>query len=265
MNSLRLRTGGYTIIEVMIVLVVSATLFIVAVTDYNRQNRRTEFTQAIRELELTVQDVLNDVSTGYYPNSNNIVCNPSASGPVITSGSRGHGTNQGCIFVGRALDLPSAAGDSTFEIYTIAGLQNDAAGNPVRDVDAAQNRAISVAASVESRTIPASITITKIIVGDGSIASPAESQGFAIVSGFGGSEVSGSGATTNQVSVASIAPGFNFTNTGAQVIQNANLNQDITICIEQAGGGRDAALVIGSGLTKLNIETRIDQLLAGCA
>jgi len=241
-------------------------MFLAAVIGYSQQNRRTEFSHAIRELEVTLQDVLNDVGTGYYPNSNNIQCSAGSSGPTIVPDSQKQGTNQDCIFVGRALNLPSASGDSTFEIYTIAGLRNVAGINePVRTIDEAKPRAISgIPGSEETKTLHGSIDIKKVIVGDGSDPSSDESQGFAVVSGFGGSQLSGSGATTNQVKIASINPGHDFTSETGPTIGLANLDKKITICIEEAGGGRQAAITIGEAFSKLNIQTKIDQSLPGC-
>lgn len=276
MISLRHRKSnepGYTIVEVMIVLVISSTLFISAVTGYSQQNGRKQFTQGILELELTLQDILNDVGTGYYPNSGNFTCSISGARPSIVPGASEQGTNHDCIFVGRAVNLTSAFTDPTYEIYTIVGLRNKLAA-PEESVDSLNTSAnvainnVGIAGAIESKTLTGGINLKKVLIGDGSTNTQSPG-GFAVVSGFGGTAVSGSGATTNQVSITSI-DNTNYTASGStsQVVTDANLaNNIITLCIEEAGGGanaRHATITIGKGSSLLDVETKIDDWPPGC-
>lgn len=253
------KQAGYTVIEVMIVLSVSAILFATALAGYSYQNKKTEFTNAVRDMEVTIQDILNDVSTGYYPNSNNFSCSRSGS-PAVPSldptGSSEQGTNQDCIFLGKAVDVD----DDFLRTYTIVGLRDSAADEdtPPTNVEEAESRTIPYDGTFDQHTLHASIDITQVITQSG-----ADSAGFAVVSGFGNGDDGGAGATTTQVSTASINPSYNFASATSRTINNSNLNQDITICIQETGGGRQASIKIGAG-AQTNIETMIDGWAPEC-
>lgn len=264
------HTSGYTIVEVMIVLTISSALFATAVFGYSAQNRRTAFTQSIKELELKIQDTLNDVGTGYYPNSGNFSCVRAGSPayPAIAGGTSQQGTNQDCIFVGKALDLTSEAGDNTFETYTIMGLRSSStnADLSASSIEDTANRTIAgIDGAVEGYTVNGALNIKRTLIGDGSTND--QSKGFAVVSGFGGGVLGGSGATSNQVSIASIDTAYNFGSTSALAVRASDLNKTITICLEEADSGADArhaTIKIGLG-SKISVESNIDDWPAGCA
>lgn len=120
------RTGGYTIIEVLIFLAVSGALMVSALTVFGGQQQRTEFSQAVREFDSQMRDIINDVSTGYYPDTQNIICKNDSivgQGIKLTSGSTAdQGTNSDCIFVGRVIQFrPEGLSSSSMRVYTVAG------------------------------------------------------------------------------------------------------------------------------------------------
>jgi len=259
------KQNGYTVIEVMIVLSVSSVLFAAAIAGYSRQNSKTQFTNAVRDIEITVQDILNDVSTGYYPNSSEFSCSRSAGSPATPllddSSSADQGTNQDCIFLGKAVDLS----DGSFTAYTIVGLRNDADDEeiPPTNVENAQNRTIPIDGTFADHTLHASINTRIIALPNSANPVTTSSAGFAVVSGFGNGEEGGAGATTSQVSIASIDSSYNFLSAGNRVVNNSDLDRDIVICIEEAGGDRQASITIGAG-AQSNIETMIDGWATEC-
>jgi len=119
------RARGYTIVEVMIFLAVSASLFVVAAAVISGQQGKSEFAQSLNDIESKIRDVANDVSNGFYPNTNNFKCTTdgSGSGPAITANAGGtQGTNFGCIFVGRVLHFGVSGTNSIgYNLYTVAG------------------------------------------------------------------------------------------------------------------------------------------------
>lgn len=266
MKSLRLLKGGYTILEVMIVLIVSATLFTAAVASFNRQNYQRQFSQAVKDLEVQLQDILNDVGTGYYPSSNNILCDRTAATPAkpkvnhAVSGKT-QGSNQDCIFVGKAVNIAGAIDATSYRVHTIVGLTNKATdatavsgnlddANPIAIVD--DHR---IPGAIDLFNLHGSMAIKKIFIDDGS---NTRINGFAVVTGFGRA-AKGSGATTSEVSIAAI-PAFNFVSTTDRPVSVANLDKAVTICLEEAGGGtnsRRATITLGSGSFG-NIDTKID-------
>jgi prepilin-type N-terminal cleavage/methylation domain-containing protein len=247
------KQRGYTVIEVMIVLSVSSLLLAAVVAGYSRQNTKTQFTNAVRDIEVTIQDILNDVSTGYYPASNDFNCIRSGS-PAVPfldeSGSAEQGTNQDCIFLGKAVELRN----NTFTAYTLVGLKNSTDDEEVLSTSIvdAENRIVDIEGTFATHTLHASIDVQAKALSNSSNLS-----GFAIVSGFGNAGVGGAGATTTQVSVASIDESYDFNTAAGRVIGTSDLDRDIVLCIKEAGGDRQASITIGVG-AQTNIQTMID-------
>lgn len=92
------QRAGFTIVETLIVLAVSGVLFISVAALISGQINRYRTRDAVFNLESSVRDVLNDVSTGYYPEK--VGSNPDCSGG--TAGS-GRGTNTGCVIAGKSI------------------------------------------------------------------------------------------------------------------------------------------------------------------
>jgi type II secretory pathway pseudopilin PulG len=141
----RVCPRGYTIVEVMVFLAVSGGLFISAAMLMSGQQQKTQFAQSIREIESQIQDVMNDVSTGYYANTNNFKCSAPTAGsrPLITDGSNEQGANEGCIFIGRVMQFTE--GEHVY-IYTVAGRRQYVSGldkREVKDFDEARPTAIA--------------------------------------------------------------------------------------------------------------------------
>jgi len=141
-DSTRRTDGGFTIIETMIVLTVSTVLFMAAVILVAGQQRKVEFSQAIRDIQSNIQKTINEVNTGYYPN-NGLSCSVSAGTLVLAAGATNQGSNTGCIFLGKALQFGVTGTDpQQYVTHTIAALQdNDGtiAGARPRDVAPGQN------------------------------------------------------------------------------------------------------------------------------
>lgn len=125
------RHKGFTIVETMIVLAVTGTLFVSAALLINGRQRKTQFTQSIREAHSQIQQAIDEINIGQYQSNAGFRCTATASGPNLTSvGSAEQGTNEGCIFLGKVLQFDIEGTDpEEFGIYTIAGLQREG-GNP---------------------------------------------------------------------------------------------------------------------------------------
>ena len=121
------QSSGYTIVEVLIVLAVSSALLVAALLLVNGQQQKTAFFQSIHDIQNQINSVINNVSTGYYHNTNNFTCTAGVADiePQISAGTNSQGQNQGCIFIGRAMQFgvhgTSGAG---YNIYNLVGLQN---------------------------------------------------------------------------------------------------------------------------------------------
>ncbi|MDB5170237.1 MAG: hypothetical protein JWN82_633 [Candidatus Saccharibacteria bacterium] len=124
------RSRGYTILETMIFLAVSAAMFVSAMALINGRQQRTEFTAAVRDFEAAVNDIANDVSTGYYANATatgeRINCDVSGSGNIQLkqSGSDTQGKSLGCIFIGKAVQFsPADTSRAQYNIISLVGKQ----------------------------------------------------------------------------------------------------------------------------------------------
>lgn len=133
---------GFTIIEAMIVLSVTSAMFIVAVLAFSGQQDRTRFSQSTRDVEAKVADVANDVAAGYFPETDAWQCTPrSGNSPLIQQNSTGgQGTNQDCIFIGKALqfgpnDANCGNNCSEMRIATIVGHRTIVTANGEREVE----------------------------------------------------------------------------------------------------------------------------------
>jgi type II secretory pathway pseudopilin PulG len=112
-------SGGYTIVEVMIVLAITSVLFFSAVLVFNGQRSGTDFSQAMQDLNSKIQDYANKVSTSSYSGSENYICSVVNGRPLLTNGS---GSNDKCLFLGLAIQ--AVPGQSTLHAYTVLGTKD---------------------------------------------------------------------------------------------------------------------------------------------
>lgn len=122
--------GGYTIIEVMIVLAVSGVLFTAAITLFQGKNGRTQFSQAMRDADSKIQSVVSDVNSDAFPGSGQYDCTASpGKRPVLKAAigpSDTTGTNGDCIYLGKALEADTNNAGGAIKIYTILSSRLDA-------------------------------------------------------------------------------------------------------------------------------------------
>lgn len=235
---------GYTIVETLIFLAVSAALFVSAMMLMNGQQGRAEFTNAVKDFETRLIDLANDVSTGYYPTTGNIRCTaPSSGGNLnITEGNVEQGKNRDCVFAGRIIKFGSGSAGSEregYEIYTAAGLRS------AFTLQDARPKVINVNNSVETATFGSGMTVERVRYGAGT-----DSGAIGFFTNFLGEASSAGG--TNLVSTVAYNS-VNFTdNTDSAVARIDNITNyapttlnpsgGFTICLK-SGGTKQYALV----------------------
>jgi len=135
------KSGGYTILEVLIVIAVTASMFVVAVIALGGRQQEVEFSQSVRDLDSKLQDIMNDVAVGFYNNAK-VDCNTSDPGrPVLTvsdtavsQGSRGN-----CVSIGKVLQFAPDGYKDKINIYTVLGRRTAAGtGNAIESLADAQ-------------------------------------------------------------------------------------------------------------------------------
>ncbi len=109
--------GGFTIIEVLIVLAVTIFLFFVAALTISGKQDTTEFNQASNELQSYLQQIIDSVQNGSYTNNENFICNAGISAPptIVPGSGVTIGSNTGCIFLGK--DVQFAVTDNASSTY----------------------------------------------------------------------------------------------------------------------------------------------------
>lgn len=118
------RESGFTIVETLIVLAVSGSLFVSAVVLISGRQGKTEFSTAINSLQQQLQQVVNETASGYYPNRGDFKCSGSGGTLSFTGVSNGQGTNGGCIFLGNAIQVGLGSGkESQLGLLPLVGLQ----------------------------------------------------------------------------------------------------------------------------------------------
>lgn len=120
------KQRGFTIIEVLIVLAVTAAMFLLAVLSINGKQDIAEFQQAINDVRSSLQQQIDQVAAGDYSNTGNFTCDGTSGSIVIDQGTNVQGSNDGCIYLGRVLQFGvQKTNPQQFISYTIAGLQNN--------------------------------------------------------------------------------------------------------------------------------------------
>ncbi len=119
----RANYGGYTIIEVIIVLAISSLLLISATAVFNGQQRETDFSQAVQDLSSKFQSYSAQINAGTFPDSDSYSCAISSGRPVLSTTAPGtKGTRESCIFLGRAFQFQQNG--NTLYAYTVVGTRN---------------------------------------------------------------------------------------------------------------------------------------------
>lgn len=140
--------GGYTIIEVLVVLAVALITFLAALIVFSGKQGKTEFSQAMRDAESRIQSAVNDVGVSRFPDASNFTCviDASSKRPKMTDVPSGTGTNKHCIFLGKAIQIVTDGDPNTPDnlySYTVLGRRAIDDGTTVTDFDNANPTSIS--------------------------------------------------------------------------------------------------------------------------
>lgn len=250
----RMHSGGYTIVETIIYLTVASALMTSAMLLISGRQERVRYTQSVATFEQKIKDTLNDVSTGYYPTGNDFRCTASSAGVVsFPTGTQEQGTNTGCVFLGKAIELGPG---TQYNVYTMAGARVATSLNnaDVKLLGVGTNPGI-----VDRNQTDVDLDITKIV----SLTDPGgrNLKGIALVSQFtktssADGKISGNASKVDLYEV----PDPFLINAGKPSMFKAN--NGVLLCLQQGPNGRKASLKINSNLTT---ETTIDSQPAECA
>jgi len=120
------RQGGYTIIEVLIVLAVSGAILASSIAIFSGQRAATQFSQSVFDIQSKFQSYSTQVSSASIPSgytcSLNLDSNTGNNYPALTlnaSQSSDSTSNQDCIYLGKAIQV--IPGSDTIYVYPVLG------------------------------------------------------------------------------------------------------------------------------------------------
>lgn len=207
------NTQGFTIIETLIYLAVSSAIMVSVLTLVGGSQNKAQFRQAVNETEQQINDVINNVSNGYYTNTGNFRCDGTdTAGPILTSNPTDtQGTNAKCVFLGRVIQFGVGGAGDKMNVYDAVGLREFNGVQPV-DLTEAKIRMISpttTQASIpdtsEKRTLKYGFTVKKMTYNAPPLNS---SSGLAILTDFnkGGAGILESSAQKIKIHVINNTP-----------------------------------------------------------
>lgn len=228
--------GGYTIIETLIFLAISSLLFLSAVSTIGGRQASVQFTQATRDAQSKIQELINQVSTGYYPSAG-YTCTASVAGLSFTNISSVQGTSKDCVFLGKVLKLGAniavlgkdAAGD--YSVINVAARRlNDATKKEV--ISLAEATPTAIRASTSTQRFQYGLAVTRII-------DPVSGNRFGSIALF-------SSLPKNQGSTGTLASGT--LRVGYAGVPGSNLTDTVADAETKASGVTDAVMNPINGL-----------------
>lgn len=246
---------GYTILEVMIFMAVSGFMFIIAAGFVSGKQSKTEFRQGMNAINQTIQDTINDVSNGFYPSTGTFNCTVDNIGnpPSIVSGGDTQGTHQGCVFMGKVIQLgPAGTDDTGYNVFSVMGRQYttsaEAGTVPTKFSEAKPKAIFSPVDLTDYETLEHGVRVTNIKSG----ATPISGIGF--FSSFGSYDAGSLNSGSQSVWAVKIPGASPYLGKNAATMAgliesevtdgNVLYQPDVLICFE-SGTGQFATLRIG--------------------
>lgn len=261
-------SSGYTIVEVLIVLAVTAAILASVMLSISGQQRRTEFTQAVNDINSQIQDIANDITTGYYAKLTDFSCAAVGGRPSFgVSATDTQGTNQGCILIGRVMQFGvSGTGRAGFNTYNVVGVRQTGGHDVTNLTEAAPT---AVPNNVQSQTLQYGLTVPKMYYVDGS--GSHDIGAVAFMSSFlpivGGNLTSGAPAVNVQPVVSSrLDRDQSSTMADISAMSDAtpkNPSGGVVICFQSGGSDQHALITVGSNGRSLS--TKLDIGSGACS
>lgn len=257
----RLKNRGFTIIEAMIVLAVTSAMFIVAMLAFNGQQERTRFTQGTRDFESKLRDVANDIRTGYFSDTKAFTCNGTGTSVTFTSGTNTQGTNESCIFLGKAVQLTGCTEACTsLSFVTVAG-KRQTSGKEVTSLTDAKPT-VAPSAYNDDYLMQYGLRVTGAFDEAGNAIS-----GIALLTSLASYDANddpiGGSQSSRLFSVPTGGQAFSLKVAG---ITESNLIKSATVCLANDNGSaaRKAVMTIGDTASGISTELVVDDVPEVC-
>lgn len=222
--------GGYTIVETMIFLAVTSLFFVAAMTAIGGKQASVQFTQGTRDAQSNIQDIINQVATGYYPSGGSFTCNvgPLASdAPTFTSVASEQGSSDKCVILGKVLQLgTNDPGKDAYNVINVAARRVNVTGKEVSSLTEALPTAIP--GITEGFKFQYGIAVTRVVV-------PGNAANYGSIAFL-------STLPKFQGGTGTLASGTQRVSYGA--IMNSNLNDDVATASARVSSITDATITM---------------------
>lgn len=257
---------GFTIVETLIVLAITGVLFVSIIGITAGRQSKAQFKQAINNVKQEIEQTISEVQSGYYPQTDSFSCAPLAGGGLkIDAGAVKQGANNGCVFMGKALQFGKGYGEDPeqYAIYSVAGKQY----NSFDDMEATRSFADSFPTVVDVPSVTDMKRLQNGLVVKSMYADGESIGAVAFVSSIFDDAGSAKGSQSTQVVPITLSnlntnnPSRINSGIGASYA-NRNPSGGVQICFND-GGDRSALIVIG-GSRGMNSVTLTQRNTADC-
>ncbi|MGB4759317.1 MAG: hypothetical protein WBP26_04665 [Candidatus Saccharimonadales bacterium] len=123
---------GFTIVETLIVLVVTSFMFVTAVVYISGRQSKALFLDAIQDTRAQIQAAMTEVVNGAYPTAQNLECRnntvPYNVQVLAAGGAIDQGVNEDCVILGKALSFGVGGDVSAMRVDTTVMRRLDDSG-----------------------------------------------------------------------------------------------------------------------------------------
>jgi len=275
------KQNGFTILEVLIFLAVSSLMFVSAMRAISGRQKQVQFTQSVQEFDAKFKDLINDVTTSYYPTNDSVDCSVSGGEVQINPGmDQSLGTNDDCVYVGKVVHFQNEGNDTALRIYAMAGKRySDNFLTPSSSISEAKPKAVTstnigFTESAEDYVTIYGLRITRVIRPISNVVFT-DYGSIAIMSNFGGSSISE--AQSSQIGGILGSSMGGDTQSALSIINQItddpakasfpgyfvkNTNEGVVICLESPES-KKASLTVGAKGSS-NTQLQIDNYNEGC-
>ena len=260
------HSRGFTIVEVMIVLAVSMSLFIGAVALINGKQDVAAFNQSVGAVKTELQQYINQVGSGYYPNDGTVKCKASGSGgvPSLTTvpASDNQGASEDCLFLGKVIQfgVPGSAGSTSeyYNVYTLVGLRSNTSLSNARIIAQASNESSVPNGPFEAKMLQYGLSVSRQYYSThpGSVASIGFITNLSSLGAGDGSQ------RTDVIAIPGTTLGNDEPNGAKDINDNlggATVNPavGVGICFNSGGTQQSALITLGGTGRQGSIDTKI--------
>ena len=281
--------GGFTIVETLMVLGITSILFIAVIGSITDRQNRIQFSQGMRDISSSISDVMNDVTTGFFPTTPGLTC---TAGSTNAAPQLGYDSTQGdatgarkdCVFAGKVIQIGTDTSASSGFVYSMAGRRLTYSGVNSSDVanfselkpvviDSSNTDNVTVSPGISNIDATGVLGLPygiRIVRSDGSDGGRALGIFYKDFRGVSLNGQSSSGVTS--VSIADVASA----SAGTSAMSQANViaaadntavvstkflsgNNTITLCFKSDATNQTATITIGNGISgNMRLDYEVD-------